>query len=73
MQSIGNKGKNVSASQVTEIRKQKVLANLYSQQLPGASTLTNTVKTRGAISVAEVKKFTPDLNAYAEITSGQLR
>lgn len=62
--SIGSKGKYTSASQVTEIRKQKVQAALYN---------TNAIKTRGAVSITEVRKFTPDLNVYSEITGSPLR
>lgn len=69
LQSIGKKGVNASSSQVTEIRKQKVLANLYAQQLPGQSASVNTLKTRGAVTVPQVKQFRPDLNVYAEITN----
>jgi len=62
--SIGKKGKYSTASQVTEIRKQKVQAALYD---------ANNIKTRGTTSVAEVKKFTPDLNVYSEISGSPLR
>jgi hypothetical protein len=72
MQSIGKKGINTSASQVTEIRKQKVLANLYSQTLPGQSGPISTLKTRGNVSVPQVRQFRSDLNVYAQITTGNL-
>lgn len=69
MESIGRKGVSASSSQLTEIRKQKVLANLYAQQLPGQSGPISTVKTRGALSVPQIKQFRPDLNVYAQITN----
>lgn len=69
LQSIGKKSVNTTSSQVTEIRKQKVLANLYAQQLPGQSAPINTLKTRGAVTVPQVKQFRPDLNVYAQITN----
>ena len=72
LQSIGKKGVNASSSQLTEIRKQKVLANLYAQQLPGQGSPINTLKTRGAVSVPQIRAFRPDLNVYAQITSGPI-
>jgi hypothetical protein len=69
MESIGRKGVSSSSSQLTEIRKQKVLANLYAQQLPGQGAPINTLKTRGAVTIPQVKKFRPDLNVYAQITN----
>ncbi len=60
MESIGRKGVSASASQLTEIRKQKVLANLYAQ---------NNIKTRGSLLVPQIKQFRPDLNVYAQITN----
>ncbi len=69
MESIGRKGVSASSSQLTEIRKQKVLANLYAQRLPGQSGPISTVKTRGALSVPQIKQFRPDLNVYAQITN----
>jgi hypothetical protein len=69
LQSLGKKGVNASSAQVTEIRKQKVLANLYAQQLPGQRAPINTLKTRGDVSVTQIKQFRPDLNVYAEITN----
>ena len=69
LQSLGKKGVNASSEQVTQIRKQKVLANLYSQQLPGQSAPVNTLKTRGGVTVPQVKQFRPDLNVYAQITN----
>ena len=61
--SIGNKGKYTTSSQVTEIRKQKVQAALYD---------ANRIKTRGSIPLTEIRKFTPDLNVYSEITGSGL-
>jgi hypothetical protein len=62
-QSIGRKGKYTSASQVTEIRKQHVQAVLYDP---------NRIKTRGSISIAEVKRFQSDLNVFSQITGAGL-
>ena len=62
--SIGFKNKGTSSSDVLQIRKQKVLANLYSQ---------NNVKTRGTLSVTDINQFRPDLNVYSQITVGVQR
>jgi hypothetical protein len=64
MESIGYKGKGTSASQLTEIRKQRVIAQLYN---------ANQIKTRGTTSIPQVKQFRPDLNVYSQITHSLLQ
>jgi hypothetical protein len=64
MQSIGGKSKGASSSSdLLRIKKQKVLANMYSQ---------NDIKTRGNLSVTNIRQFKPDLNIFSQITQSGL-
>lgn len=63
METIGYKKKNTSSSQVTEIRKQHVHAVLYN---------ANDIKTRGAVTIPQVRQFRPDLNIYSQISKAGL-
>lgn len=59
MESFGRKSRNASCSSVTDVIKQRIQANLYN---------ANQIKTRGAVTVPEIRMFRPDLNVYAQIT-----
>lgn len=63
MQSIGDKKRNTSSSSVTDMLKQRVHANMYD---------ANNIKTRGAITVTQIRQFKPDLNVYSQVTGSAL-
>jgi hypothetical protein len=63
MESIGDKKRNTSSSSVTEMRKQRIHANLYD---------ANKIKTRGAVTVTQIRQFKPDLNVYSQISGSPL-
>jgi hypothetical protein len=63
MESFGRKKRNASSSSVTDMLKQRVQANLYD---------ANKIKTRGAVTVPEIRMFKPDLNNYSAVTGAPL-
>ena len=63
MESFGRKRRNASSSSVTDMLKQRIQANLYN---------ANQIKTRGAVTVAEIRMFKPDLNNYSAVTGATL-
>lgn len=63
MQSIGSKSKNTSASSVTDMKKQRIHAVLYD---------ATRIKTRGVISVPQIRQFRPNLNNYSAETGSRL-
>ena len=63
MQSIGSKSKNTSASSVTDMKKQRIHAVLYNE---------GNIKTRGVISVPQIRQFRPNLNNYSAETGSAL-
>ena len=63
MESFGRKKRNASSSSVTDMLKQRIQANLYN---------ANQIKTRGAITVTEIRMFKPDLNNYSSVTGAPL-
>jgi len=63
MESFGRKSRNASSSSVTDMLKQRIQANLYN---------ANQIKTRGAVTVAEIRMFKPDLNNYSAVTGAPL-
>lgn len=63
MQSIGAKSKNTSASSVTDMKKQRIHAVLYN---------ATDIKTRGVITVPQIRQFRPVLNNYSLETGSPL-